>query len=109
MKLLNTFPKKMKITKTKKVHYFSYGFLDKSPQEFYRVETDGLNNLEIEKINNSNSNYSISFESRKGNYVSAIAEIQFKDWGCTEIPSVKEISAEEFKKQKEEVIKLIQQ
>lgn len=113
----------MKIIKTKKVetiteeieikegiYYFSYGYKGEEPYEFYKVEienentSDAFTNVTTTKIRNSYKDYLVSNREYFTDYLGVTAEWYFKgEWNQNE-QEIKEISAEEFEKQRQKVI-----
>jgi hypothetical protein len=107
----------MKLTKTKKIetiteeievndgiYYFSYGYKNEEPYEFYKViienEVYDQVNLKITKVRNSYDDYLVSFKEEITDYLGALIEEYFKgEWKQDEL-EIKEISSEEFETNK---------
>ena len=112
----------MKITKTKEVetiteeieilegiYYFSYGYKNEDPYEYYKIEiynesfSELLTNIITTKIRNSYQDYLISQREDFTDYLGANVEHYFKkEWLLNEY-EIKEITEDIFEKQKQEV------
>ena len=99
------------LTITDETYYFSYGYRQEEPYEYYKVEVETkflnktLTDVSTTKIVNDGEDFSISHKVREDLDLK-VKWYFIKEWNQVE-EEIKEITCEEFEKQKKNVLELI--